>query len=1269
MAQIALGVAGAVIGSFTPIGPAAGWAIGSAIGALLFPPEQPELIGPRASDLIANTSQYGVPVPDIQGTARVAGNVIWSSPRREVETTEEQGKGGGGPTITTFTYFISMAILLTEGQYLGGSPIIGVRKIWLDQKLYWSIDDAATAEEIYASNQNIPNVTVYTGTDTQLPDPTIEAYLGVGNVPGYRGLAYIVFTDLPLVEPYFGRRPNVSCEVVKGGAVVGMREITVNATPPYTPKAVIYQSGGLTYTQGDGAVVLNDLSGNVVGAIPDRTMGVSCDVKLPLLNHSSDPDAPRRVAYGLGFGCAAGYDARDDTGVTYTIPVGAIGASHWRPFCDVGGIVLDDYVFVLFGVTAGDGTNRQLVITSHGRSGGFLAAWGSGTNDALSHLIAFDEVQQHIHILSDSGDKHIVLDIDLVEVANVTWNQSFADRPRFAVHGNDVLIVETGIPKTASWYKLDGAYAHTLESTATFTSVVSAEAAPRFVSDILVETGYGVMRLSDAIEITEPTEGELVLHYAEQAGLAASDLDVTALTGPVHGITRSRVIPARQMIQYLMMYGWFDFRESGGQLVGVKRGGASVATITADDLGAHAFGSDFVDALSRTRSQELELPKGYTVNHIEPAADYQQGSQRQSRTAAQGELEQIVDLPIAMTALKGKQIANVLLFAAWNSRERVEFAASQKWAALEPCDPITITLPNVTHQVRIVKRNESLGLLKFEGQTEQAAIYTPNATASASTIAQSITVAGPTSLDLPELPLLQDSDDGIAGYAVMDGYLSGWNGAALFRSTDGGTTWAIVGNVSQNAKTGFAVTALGTWSGDNTVDEANTVDVTMRAGDTLSSITYDAMLADPTANVFAIGSNGSGKWEVIQARTPTLLTGTTYRLSGLLRGRGGTEDAMATHAIGDIVLGLGMAGTLPIGSAADLGLSRSYEAVTVGSTLGSGTRKSITHACRTLKPLSPVFPGLGISSGGDLIFTAVRRGRILTEWRDYTDVPIGETSESYEIDIYNGSTIIRTVTGLTSLTWTYTYAMRQADGLLTTFEARVYQISSAVGRGIPLIVNIDVAGQHYDLLLRFNGTDTSTTFTDSSPLAHVVTAFGSAQIDTAQSLFGGAAGLFNGTTDYLQVADHDVWAFGTGDFTVGCALRANALPASNGVLLNVWPAGSERWTLMINSAGAILWARGGGPVTVVSSANGVISTSTWYRVEVCRASGTTRLFLDGALLASAADTYDYANVAAPLVVGRNPSPAWYFNGWLDQAYVIKGQALHTAAFTPPASEF
>ncbi len=194
MASQVLGVAGAVIGGVFGV-PQLGYMVGSALGAMLFPP--PGQDGPRIGDLAVQKSTYGTMIPIVWGRYRLAGNVIWST--QLIEHAHEQDSGSGGGGSTSYTYTCSFAVLVCKGVH-------GIRRIWADSKLVYDATDAINPVRFKATSYAI-----YTGTEDQLADPTIEADKGVGYVPGYRGLVYMVFTDLELAK--FGNRiPNFSFE-------------------------------------------------------------------------------------------------------------------------------------------------------------------------------------------------------------------------------------------------------------------------------------------------------------------------------------------------------------------------------------------------------------------------------------------------------------------------------------------------------------------------------------------------------------------------------------------------------------------------------------------------------------------------------------------------------------------------------------------------------------------------------------------------------------------------------------------------------------------------------------------------------------------------------------------------------------------------------------------------------------------------------------------------------------------------------------------------
>ena len=217
--------AGAVAGGFlaTAAGAAGGF-IGSQLGGIvdnaLFGSTQqlPDVVGAKLADTGVQVSTYGSMIPITYGRMRLAGNVIWAEDIRveRVETTTEQSVGGkgGGANVSqnsiSYNYYATLAIGICEG------VVDGVLRVWADSKPIG--DDVLNVSD--------DKYNVYYGDETQTADPIMESFLGNGNVPAYRGLAYVVIKDFPLAE-YGNRIPNFTFEIE--------RNVT---TPPTTQDLV-----------------------------------------------------------------------------------------------------------------------------------------------------------------------------------------------------------------------------------------------------------------------------------------------------------------------------------------------------------------------------------------------------------------------------------------------------------------------------------------------------------------------------------------------------------------------------------------------------------------------------------------------------------------------------------------------------------------------------------------------------------------------------------------------------------------------------------------------------------------------------------------------------------------------------------------------------------------------------------------------------------------------------------------------------------------------
>jgi Concanavalin A-like lectin/glucanases superfamily len=196
------------------------------------------------------------------------------------------------------------------------------------------------------------------------------------------------------------------------------------------------------------------------------------------------------------------------------------------------------------------------------------------------------------------------------------------------------------------------------------------------------------------------------------------------------------------------------------------------------------------------------------------------------------------------------------------------------------------------------------------------------------------------------------------------------------------------------------------------------------------------------------------------------------------------------------------------------------------------------------------------------------------------------------------------------------------------------------------------------LCLHCDGSDGATSFPDASPHGHTVTPAGSAQVDTAQSVFGGASALFDGAGDGLVVTGHSSLALGSGDFVVDCRFR-NTFATK--VLLD-W--GSFVDGLYVRSGtNRVLWRSNNSDV-ITSTV--LLSNDTWYHVAVVRSSGTTRLFIDGVQTGSDfSDSRDYP-LPGNLTIGMREDAQFSLAGHIDELRISKGTDRGWASgFTPP----
>jgi len=470
-----------------------------------------------------------------------------------------------------------------------------------------------------------------------------------------------------------------------------------------------------------------------------------------------------------------------------------------------------------------------------------------------------------------------------------------------------------------------------------------------------------------------------------------------------------------------------------------------MATITIDpnDLAAHSHGTGKPVVLSRTRKNETELPKSVELSYPNLNYDYEIGHEAQTRQITISRSHITTTLPIAFTPTEAAQVADILMANYWVERVQYEFSLPFfKYWRIEPTDILQITYEGTTHSVRVTDISYDIAyVIKIKGVANEQSIYTSNAIGGAGELAPgSIPIRGPTFGYLLNLPTISNAYAAFSGYWYgVTGIVDGWHSAALYRSDDGGTTYDLTTISNTEIFVGTTTDVLEDGK-TNVWDTISRVNISMLNGTPVS---------DTDTNVMAGSNQAYINGEIIAFANASLISGTTYRLSRLLRGLYGTDHYTSAQTAGsDIFL-----------------LSSTFEAVTLDSSfrdvavphkiVGFGNNveetaiTSFTGTSLGLDPLAPVHIK-GSRSAGAWVITWIRCNRVEFEWVDSTDIPMSESSELYDVDIYDGASVVRTYSNRTSETVTYPASTQITDfgAWQDTLTIEVFQRSGTVGRGI-----------------------------------------------------------------------------------------------------------------------------------------------------------------------------------------------------------------------------
>ena len=184
-----------------------------------------------------------------------------------------------------------------------------------------------------------------------------------------------------------------------------------------------------------------------------------------------------------------------------------------------------------------------------------------------------------------------------------------------------------------------------------------------------------------------------------------------------------------------------------------------------------------------------------------------------------------------------------------------------------------------------------------------------------------------------------------------------------------------------------------------------------------------------------------------------------------------------------------------------------------------------------------------------------------------------------------------------------------------------------------------------------------------------LTLVGNAKISTGQAKFGDTSMVFDGTGDYVTLPSDSFTPFGTGDFTIECFARFDAISGQG-----VFQLGASYLPSAVTGPAVFGTSDGGSArwrmyyaTSYADNTSNPPSTNTWFHIAFVRASGVSKVYIDGVEVLSENDTTNYTNKF--FVIGGAYSSSFLMDGYIDDFRISHFARYTSNNFTPPSAAF
>lgn len=1037
--------------------------------------------GPRQKNLEVSTGAYGTPYPEVDGYCRIDGCIYaWAEKLKEKKVTSKT-KGG---KYAEWRYFLTARVIAA------GHEIDAVVKIRMNNHLVYQTTQAGPISPLVGffsgtdgapvKLQNGKNLRIYLGTEDQPVDPRYAAWCedryGPNSAPACRGTAYILLEDIPL-EKLGNAPPQIGMDVVNNpdpaylyanftpGAAVGptlnydrTRALFYNtaghqytiwdvptstklidSTLPTTVEEAWFNENGklwiLTGTLGDTLRMLSPDGTNVeqeiaVGTNGDRLTGLG-NIAYMRINSGFGPGIVKCTAFECTF---------IDWPVVPEMFAKDLNDDHWA-------IGMDGTDIRLYNISQND----DHTIPSPGGVTGFHSVLFNADNDpfvivnttAMLIDLSTDTVVDSV-ATGGNASRHFAMMRRMIPGANRFYDETHE--------------IDTATLETVSSYTLT-------DWTGSDLNIIYYEP----ITHALWGGGGGgvTIRYLDRVADQATTLGTIVSAKCQRRGIPSDAIDVTECTQPVIGYWTIQGSGADQIAPLLEIHDVDARRHDFGIHFKVK---GSAADEVIDE-------GDFVSESGQRFDVRLvaddRIPARVEFNYADQTADQQPNtaSDTVALDAVASQHKKVFDLSTYADEPDSAQPkVERYLRRQWFEQEIGEARLSIKWMKLEPGDVKAVEINGNQRVVRFTEVNRSGLALDVKWVRDDPRVHDESASAGPTLDGyeeEAIYVSAPTKAQLFDVPFLNDleSDDRpLLHYGASHYGAGSWPGAVFWQGDFGVgeyNQWNTVDSADR-ATWGYAEDILGDVSSPWVWDRGNVLTVQIKSG-SLTSVTEAEINRDPSINQYLCGIEG--RWEIGNFTTATHLGSGRYEVSGLRRGRRGTEWAIPLHAVGDEFW---LAEDLKRDSygLSSIGLIEHFKGQSIGRDPVGAAELEIDLDGNSLRPYAPA----NLAAERDLItgnwtITGVRRTRLGGDWVGGSLIPLSEASEAYEVVILdNDGNEIRDLTvtfsGDGNFSATYTASDQASDfgSVQELVRIAAYQLSAAVGRGFPAMLNATTTG-------------------------------------------------------------------------------------------------------------------------------------------------------------------------------------------------------------------